>query len=133
MNKEVMGAIIGLVKTSQNNPKTENTDSLLVQALSDCDNEKWIEILHQEKYLVSPGCKTCASPCGNTDDYVFKKEEEEVDSIKKFLLNFCIQNAKNADAYTLINQCLCFVGYDLEAKYYSQLVTQVKSFLAEKK
>ena len=28
-----------------------------------------LEKVRNEKYTVSPGCVTCAAPCGNTDDY----------------------------------------------------------------
>lgn len=132
MNKKVMGAIIGLVKTAESNPKTENTDSLIIQALSDCDNEDWIEKLHQEKYTISPGCQTCKSPCGNTDDYDLEEMDEDVQEIKESLLNFALTFAKDESAFNLIQQVLCFVGYDLEPKYFSNIMKQIQAFEKEK-
>ena len=47
-------------------------------------------------YTVSPGCVTCAAPCGNTDDYDMEnlwKESEEIGAFKNTILMVICQTA----------------------------------------
>ena len=75
---KIIGALIGLVGACNNNPKTENTDQVIIKALAfslvqpETDAETiqaLIEEIYAEKYTVAPGCATCQTPCGNTSDY----------------------------------------------------------------
>ncbi|MDO4468111.1 MAG: hypothetical protein Q4C49_14105 [Bacillota bacterium] len=128
MNKKVMGAIIGLVKTAENNPKTSNTDMLIKQALSDCDNEAWVEVLHKEKYTISPGCQICKSPCGNTDDYDLEQMGDDIKEIKKELMAFAIAHVQEEQTFSFILQILSFVGYDLEPRYFDNILKKVREY-----
>lgn len=78
------GALIGLVKACGANPKTENTDAIVVEGLAmtspDFPEEvtepelaSFIAKVRDEKYTVSPGCRLCAAPCGNTSDFDMKE------------------------------------------------------------
>ena len=93
------GALIGLVKACGANPKTENTDAIVVEGLAmtspDFPGEvtepelaSFITKVRDEKYTVSPGCRLCAAPCGNTSDFDMKEiaSEEKEKSMKRELL-----------------------------------------------
>ncbi len=93
------GALIGLVKACGTNPKTENTDAIVVEGLAmtspDFPGEvtepklaSFIAKVRDEKYTVSPGCRLCAAPCGNTSDLDMKEiaGEEREQSMKRELL-----------------------------------------------
>ena len=88
IRQKLTGAVIGLARTCENNEKTENTNRVFLEALtvagdwsaSIFDMSEMLEKVRNEKYTVSPGCVTCAAPCGNTDDYDMEnlwKESEE--------------------------------------------------------
>ena len=70
---KVISTLIGLIGACNNNPKTENTDSLVIKALAFSSDahaaDGLVEEIRAEKYSIAPGCMTCASPCGNTSDY----------------------------------------------------------------
>ncbi|MCH5344556.1 MAG: hypothetical protein J1E64_11000 [Acetatifactor sp.] len=75
---KIISALIGLVGACNNNPKTENTDQVIIKAVAfpliqpEADAETiqaLIEEIYAEKYAVAPGCATCQTPCGNTSDY----------------------------------------------------------------
>lgn len=77
-DNKIISALIGLVGACNNNPKTENTDRVIIKALalpqiqSEADAEtqqSLIEEIHTEKYTIAPGCAVCQTPCGNTSDY----------------------------------------------------------------
>ena len=75
---KIISALIGLVGACNNNPKTENTDHVIIKALAfpqiqpEADAETLqalIEEIHTEKYNIAPNCAVCQTPCGNTSDY----------------------------------------------------------------
>ena len=93
------GALIGLVKACGTNPKTENTDAIVTEGLAmtspDFPEEvtepelaSFIAKVRDEKYTVSPGCRLCAAPCGNTSDFDMKEIAggEKEKSMKRELL-----------------------------------------------
>lgn len=75
---KIISALIGLVRACNNNPKTEDTNHVIIKALafpqiqSETDAEALqalIEEIHTEKYNIAPNCTVCQTPCGNTSDY----------------------------------------------------------------
>ena len=98
---KIIGALIGLVGACSNNPKTENTDRVVIKALAfsracsevreSCNEtlQALIEEIHAEKYTVAPGCAVCQTPCGNTSDYdmnrIYEAETEICDLKLKIL------------------------------------------------
>ena len=97
IRQKLTGAVIGLARTCENNEKTENTNRVFLEALtvagdwsaSIFDMSEMLEKVRNEKYTVSPGCVTCAAPCGNTDDYDMEnlwKESEEIGAFKNTIL-----------------------------------------------
>ena len=73
----LLGALVGLARSTSSEPKTENTDAVLnaglrLAAQPDAPAEtlqRMLDITRAEKHAVAPNCATCAMPCGNTNDY----------------------------------------------------------------
>lgn len=90
---EIISALIGLVGACGGNPKTVDTDRLLIAALAapeDAAPEKVAAEVRAEKFRVSPGCAMCAMPCGNTSDYDMQRiysAEQPVRELKLALID----------------------------------------------
>lgn len=98
LQDKLTGALIGLARVCANNDKTENTDRLILEGLFttitnvNFNNEtigEMIDKIHQEKQKISPGCLSCGSPCGNTEDYNMNEiwdGDEDIRSLKSLIL-----------------------------------------------
>lgn len=98
---KIVSALIGLVGACDNNPKTANTDSVVIKALAlpvlcqELDDESLLGMMNEiyaEKNAVAPNCASCASPCGHTSDYDMSRiyeAEADIRSIKLELLSKC--------------------------------------------
>ena len=98
LQDELTGAVIGLAKSCENNPKTPDTDRIIIEGLFttitnvNFNNEtlkEMIDKVHEEKNKVVPNCSACASPCGNTDDYDVNNiwnADEDIRSLKSLIL-----------------------------------------------
>lgn len=98
LQDKLTGALIGLARACANNPKTENTDRLVLEGLFTTItnvnfNDETIQILidrvNAEKAAVVPGCCACASRCGGTDDYDMENmwgANEDIRSLKSLIL-----------------------------------------------
>lgn len=97
LRKELLGATIALAKTCGNNPKTENTDRTIIEALvavrtaefEEALLKKKLDMVRQEKHTIAPNCSTCAHPCGNTVEYdleLLKKDDDECRELKEQML-----------------------------------------------
>lgn len=107
---KIISALIGLIGACNNNPKTENTDYIVIKALafspepSETSNktlQALIEEIHTEKYAVAPGCAACQTPCGNTSDYDMNRiyeAEMEIRDLKLEILSAVEELA--ADIYS---------------------------------
>ena len=75
--ENIIGALIGLVGAVSNNGKTENTDCVVREALTKLEapeeEERLLKLIRNERFMISPGCMSCSSPCGNTSDYPLDK------------------------------------------------------------
>lgn len=95
---ELTGALIGLAKTCGNNPKTADTDRVIIEGLfttltNVSFNEETIRVMiervEEEKSRIVPGCGTCVAKCGNTDNYDMEQiwnADEDIRSLKSLLL-----------------------------------------------
>lgn len=98
LQDELTGALIGLARTCFNNPKTDQTDRLILEGLfttvtnvnfNDETLLKMIARVREEKDIISPGCASCMNPCGNTDEYDLSRlwsAEEDIRSLKSLIL-----------------------------------------------
>lgn len=137
----IISALIGLVGACNNNPKTENTDQVVMKALSfspsqsEADSETaaaicqvLIDEIRTEKNTVSPGCSTCQMPCGNTSDYDMNRiydAEPEVRDLKLKILsvlkelaadiyNRCKAGALSEESMDFFYKALVYVSLDME-------------------
>ena len=95
---ELTGALIGLAKTCGNNPKTADTDRVIIEGLfttltNVSFNEETIRVMiervEEEKSRIAPGCGTCVAKCGNTDNYDMEQiwnADDHIRSLKSLLL-----------------------------------------------
>ena len=73
----LLGALVGLARSTVNEPKTEDTDHVLAAGLRlaakpEADTtalERMRNIVETEKHRVAPNCANCTMRCGNTDNY----------------------------------------------------------------
>lgn len=98
LQDELTSALIGLARACSNNPKTENTDALILEGLfttvtNVSFNDETLQILidkvKQEKAIIAPGCSSCVARCGSTDDYDVNKiwqANEDIRSLKSLIL-----------------------------------------------
>lgn len=134
---KIISALIGLIGACNNNPKTENTDRVIIKALAfppalmeaGTENiQALIEEIYTEKYIVAPGCATCQTPCGNTSDYDMNRiydAEADIRDLKLKILSALKELA--AELYSLqksdkmpmesmefFYKALSYVSFDME-------------------
>ena len=87
----IISALIGLVGACNNNPKTADTDGLVIKALAfpllcpeygDREIQEIVNDIYLEKNAIAPGCASCTVPCGNTSDYDMRRIYEADDGIR---------------------------------------------------
>lgn len=148
LQDELIGALIGLVHACQNNPKTEQTDSLLIEGLytviadarrKDALLREMTARVRADKAAVAPNCVTCTARCGNTDDYDMKRmwnAGADIRSLKiKILSGVC---GMAADAYSalaggcldeevnvFLHRALFALGEDWEADWLLKVVHEL--------
>lgn len=150
LQDELLGALIGLVHACQNNPKTAQTDSLLVEGLytiiaadrrTDASLQEMTARVRADKAAVAPNCVTCTARCGNTDDYDMKrmwKEKAEIRSLKIKILagisgiaaavypvlpDGCVDEK----VYAMLHRALFALGEDWEADWLLPIVQELSA------
>lgn len=98
LQDKLTGALIGLAHACASNPKTENTDRLILEGLfttvtnvsfNDETLKTLIDRVNTEKAIVAPGCGSCMARCGNMDDYDMNRlwdAPEDIRSLKSLIL-----------------------------------------------
>ena len=104
----LMGALIGLARAEDGAACTLDAKSTLLRglrALPEVADATTLKGLTEEagraKAKLSPGCATCAAPCGRTDDYDMRElysTAEPARTLKYMLIDDLIQAAKRLDA-----------------------------------
>ncbi len=134
-NPKIISALIGLCGAIGNNGKTQQTDSLVMQALLDADSEEMVSRIHQEKFTISPNCADCQFPCGNTSDYDMERfydaSQEEIqsklemlDELKKLVRR--LQRKNRTRLPDAAYQAVAYLGYGLAAESYQNLTEELK-------
>lgn len=120
MKEKIYAACIGLAKTSINNGKTNATDNIIYDALhTETFSQEVLDSLHKEKDELSPGCKTCASHCGETDD-IFPILKEGTYKKKAFELALRCKNKE------LVTEALARVGYNMDDETYISICERME-------
>lgn len=148
----IISALIGLVGACGGNPKTQNTDRVIVKALAfpvlcpDGDEValiEQIEAVRAEKNAVSPGCAHCACPCGNTSDYDMDRLYNAEDGIREAKL--CVLKTLEEAAAHLCRsgrepkaaegdffcRALAWIGFDLPESELRALLREAEALLSE--
>ncbi|MDO4274778.1 MAG: hydroxylamine reductase [Eubacteriales bacterium] len=98
LQDELTGALIGLARVCSSFPRSKDTDRLIMEGLFatvtnvDFNEETLRDLIKRvngEKGKLAPGCGSCCSPCGNTENYDMDKmwnAQEDVRSLKSLIL-----------------------------------------------
>lgn len=128
----VVSALIGLAGACNNNPKTPQTDRILLRALA---GEQDAEAVRAEKFAVAPDCAVCMNPCGNTSDYDLERlytADAEVREAKMQILSALRETAKSLlhkqENIDLFYQALLYVGNDVRMDDLRALLAEVQTF-----
>lgn len=135
-NVRVISALIGLTGAVSNNGKTEQTDGLVANALTSGDSDEIVEMIHREKFRISPDCEVCKSPCGNTSDFSIEelvKGTEEVQTLKAQIV-FELRNIGNAvkkgrELPELTYKAITYLKYELAEDSYKELLEEMRLWL----
>ena len=147
---KIISVLVGLAGACGNNPKTPDTDRLIIKALAfpvlcpEPDEEslsKVVAELYAEKNTIAPDCATCAFPCGNTSDYDMSWIYQAGEDIRNLKLQI-ISKLQNLAAYVcrceeqgkkveLDGSFLCkgisYISYDLEAEPLQAMLEEIES------
>lgn len=136
-DNKIISALIGLVGVCNNNPKTENTDRVVIKALTfslthpeaDIENlQALTEEIYTEKYTIAPNCAVCQTPCGNTSDYDMNRiynAETDVRDLKLKILSAVKELAADLYSYResdvlsaedmeIFYKVLAYISFDME-------------------
>ena len=122
----LLGALVGLARSTVNEPKTEDTDRVLTSGLrlaADPDAaedalRRMYHIVETEKHRVAPNCAICTMRCGNTDNYDLARlwtAPETIRALKLRMLRCVFQLAQgrpDAAAQEVIDQDLFVLAED---------------------
>lgn len=144
--EKLLGALMGLARACENNPKTDHTDGVVVEVLAACGGQKEIsegtfagllDKIQEEKDAVSPGCASCACPCGNTAPYdmgwiggtgagaVKRRLLEGVCLAACSMVNGEMPGAEPETALGLFYRALLLISYELEEEDYLPLLAEL--------
>ena len=152
MKKQLLGALVGLARASEEKELTEGAARAILEGLSlaynssvtDADLVNMIQRLHAEKILMSPDCASCQCPCGRTEDYdmaeVFHASEDLANAklelfsllgdLAALALDAASKDAAKLTAQT-ISDVLFQIGCTFEASQLEPWLEKVRGMLVE--
>ena len=148
LQDELTGALIGIAKACGNNPKTENTDRLIIEGLfttitnvnfNDETLRDLIAKAKEEKQRIVPDCGVCTNPCGNTDDYDMNNlwnDNEDIRSLKSLILfgirgmaayayHALVLGYVSEEVNAFFYKALSIIGYEVDAEHLLPVVMEV--------
>lgn len=134
MDYRVISVLIGLAGAVANNPKTENTDRVVVDALSGrMAGAKALEAVRREKFAVAPNCAACHTPCGSVADYDMERyysAPEDIRGKKAEIAELLHSAAENYSGNPEpLYRGLVFFGLDLRAEDYDAVINELKNYI----
>lgn len=139
--RQLIGALVGLAKTSGNKGITDETTKILMNGLislhpMSCESEDELNIMinkvQAQKNKLSPQCNSCESKCGNTDDYNFEmllEEATECQNLKeKILLTLLETPVANIE---LFYRAIAIIGCQTEEKCLEEIYSTIKGCVEE--
>lgn len=126
----LLGSLVGLARSTVNEPKTEDTDRVLRAGLKQAADPnvsaaallRMDAIVQTEKHRVAPNCASCTLRCGNTDDYNLARlwaAPAEICALKLRILHalFALASAVPAqETQEVIDQGLFVLAEDWDAE-----------------
>lgn len=142
----LLGALVGLARSTSSEPKTENTDAVLnaglrLAAQPDAPAEtlqRMLDITRAEKHAVAPNCATCAMPCGNTKDYDLTRLRSAAPAVRQRKLRllqavFCLAaQHPDADVQLAIYRGLFAFSEDWDEELLDPVIAQTEKLAAGK-
>lgn len=120
MNQQVLAACFTLAKLTYTNPKTEQTDAIIMEGLhADESDTEILQKLHDEKDKLVPNCKFCSDRCGNSDD-MFPEMKEGSYKEKVFAC------AKQSTNIPLVIEALARIASDQDEDTYQKMYERMK-------
>ena len=140
----LLGALVGLARSTVNEPKTEDTDHVLAAGLRQAAGADTAEdalhrmqdIVETEKHRVAPNCATCTMRCGNTDNYDLARlwaAPEDIRTLKLRLLAAVFRLAQgrpDACAQEVIDQALFVLAEDWDEELLAPVVKRAEDCCA---
>lgn len=140
----LLGALVGLARSTVNEPKTEDTDRVLASGLrlaADPDAaedalRRMYSIVETEKHRVAPNCAICTMRCGNTDNYDLARlwaAPEDIRALKLRLLAAVFRLAQgrpDACAQEVIDQALFVLAEDWDEELLAPVVKRAEDCCA---
>ena len=142
-NTAVLSALIGMVGAVGNNGRTGETDAALLHALSEGiaidrpeEAEREAEKIRAVKFRLSPGCRSCASPCGSTSDMDMKEFDGATPELREQREKLLGQmqalawetegmdpeNARREENIVFLYQAAAAIGYDTDGSFLTELI-----------
>lgn len=148
LQDELTGALIGLARACGNNPKTENTDHIIIEGLfTTITNVNFnqrtlndmITKVKEEKNRIVPDCRVCSDPCGATDDYdmnLIWNDNEDIRSLKSLILfgirgmaayayHAMVLGYEDEEVNKFFHKALCIISYDMGMEELLPVVLEV--------
>ena len=128
LRRELLGCLIGLARTCSNNPPTDETEGLLLAGLHAADEatamepdrlRALIDRVRADKIAVSPGCASCAAPCGKNDDYDLSRldaAEPAVRQAKERIVRLLFQRGHQGRMSQLVLDALFALAEDWDVR-----------------
>ncbi len=137
--------LVGLARSTVNEPKTEDTDRILAAGLRlAADPEaaesallRMTDIVEAEKHRVAPNCAACAMPCGNTSNYDLARlwgAPAEICALKVRLLSaVCVLAGQKTTAQIQKEICddLFVLAEDWDTELLLPIVTRAEGLCAQ--
>lgn len=141
----LLGALVGLARSTVNEPKTEDTDRVLAAGLrlaaepnaAESTLLRMTDIVEAEKHRVAPNCAACAMPCGNTSNYDLARlwgAPAEICTLKVRLLSaVCVLAGQKTTAQIQKEICddLFVLAEDWDTELLLPIVTRAEGLCAQ--
>ena len=134
----LLGALVGLARSTVNEPKTEDTDCIPADPeAAEGALLRMTDIVEAEKHRVAPNCAACAMPCGNTSNYDLARlwgVPAEICALKVRLLSaVCVLAGQKTTAQIQKEICddLFVLAEDWDAELLLSIVTRAEGLCVQ--
>ena len=149
LQDELTGALIGLARAVDSTTAvSKKTSRVIIEGLfTTVTNvnfnpktlKEMIGKVREEKYKIVPNCRTCAAPCGNTNDYDMEQiwnANEDIRSLKSLILfgvrgmaayayHAMVLGYEDIEVNQFLIKALCTISWDMEMEDLLPVVLEV--------